>query len=125
MTPLDLPDGKPPLAKEFSTAQLMARIVDRCIDTDDGGSLALAFYPAQMVEVRIEEGGGQREISAAYWLVSAEYGREASDSPMAGAAINGTGPTLRLALEQAGDDARLWRSDLKYVAEVEKEQHGG
>lgn len=120
--PLDLPDGKPPLAKEFATAQLMARIVDRCIDTNEGGSLAIALIPAQPSRPDADD---QPANAAAHWLVSAEYGSEASDSPMVGAAIYGTGPTLRVALEQAGDDARLWRSDIKVAAEVEKEAHSG
>jgi hypothetical protein len=115
MSPLDLPDGRPPLAREFSEAQLMHRIVTNCIAAQ-GGALGVSFIPERTRE------GSDAKVEA-HWMVGAEYGREAPDSPMAGAAIYGTGLTLRAALEQAGDDARLWRSDAKVAAEVEKESH--
>lgn len=45
------------------------------------------------------------------WSVMAEYGSEADDSPMAGAAVYGMGGSLRAALMPAGDDAGLWQAD--------------
>jgi hypothetical protein len=45
------------------------------------------------------------------WSVMAEYGSEAADSPMAGAAVYGMGGSLRAALMPAGDDAGLWEAD--------------
>lgn len=77
--------------------------------------------------VRAGAGGGRVRAGQARLLVGRRRvrGTEAEDSPMAGAAIYGTGLTLRAALEQAGDDARLWRSDIKVGVEAEKEAHGG
>lgn len=136
MAPLDLPDGRPPLAKEFSEAQLMHRIA--MLLGGVGGSMRVVFVPGygeQRCDCRpsLGDDGYQHKAACAsnqpfkeaYWSVGAEYGTEAEDSPMAGAAIYGTGDTLRAALEQAGDDARLWRSDIKVGVEAEKEAHGG
>jgi hypothetical protein len=45
------------------------------------------------------------------WSVMVEYGVEAPDSPMAGAATYGLAGTLRGALMRAGADAGLWEYD--------------
>lgn len=59
----------------------------------------------ETITTRLEhEGGGHLGVAyidhRAEWLVAVEWGQEAEDSPMAGAASYGTGDTLEQALDQ-------------------------
>lgn len=78
----------PPPAKELSTALIMERLAKH-VEQAGGGVFGMA----------LRENGK--------WVVSAEFGREAPDSPMAGGAAYGLDKDLRRALETAAHDCRI------------------
>lgn len=78
-------------AKEVSTAQMMEMIA-KYVEEAGGGGFAM---------VQREQNG---EMS---WIVSAEFGSEAPDSPMVGGAAYGLDKDLRRALEVAAHDCGL------------------
>lgn len=82
----------PPPAREVSTGQMM-RLLAAYVENAGEGFLGMAFRPKD---------GADR------WVVTAEFGREAPDSPMVGGAAYGVAGDLREALEVAGSDCGLW-----------------
>lgn len=77
---------------------------DRAEDVPTNGMLV------RLLDATVGKQGGTFGLSHkddGSWIVSAEYGREAPDSPMVGAAAYGLG-SLREALTIAGIDAGLW-----------------
>jgi len=85
---MNAPTASPP-AKELSTAQIMERLAKH-VEQAGGGVFAMV----------LKQGGGE-------WVVSAEFGQEAPDSPMAGGAAYGLDGDLRRALETAAHDCRI------------------
>lgn len=96
--------GKEPAAHYYTNAML-AVLVHHTVGKEQG-QLSIVHNDRSEGEFGSEEMPGSRE-----WRVGAEYGREAEDSPMAGAATYGVGDTLRAALMMAGSDAGLWIND--------------
>lgn len=80
-----------PKASDMSTDAMFVALMRRLIEPN-GGAMGIA-----------KKDNGE-------WVVSAEYGKEAPDSPMVGAATYGLGG-LRKALRVAGIDAGLWTED--------------
>lgn len=80
-------------AAHWTTAMMLWALINRTIDASGQGSLMVG---------KKEDGN---------WVVAAEYGREAEDSPMAGAAVYGAGETAREGIMQAGADVKLWVFD--------------
>jgi hypothetical protein len=90
-----MPATQAPPAREFSTAQIMERLAKH-VEGAGGGVFGMA----------LKESGE--------WVVSAEFGREAPDSPMVGGAAYGHGE-LRQALETAAADCGLLAKEQTYV----------
>lgn len=80
--------GAPPRARDFTDDQIAGALA-RYVERAGGGVLGIVC----------KEGGE--------WVVSAEFGKEAPDSPMAAGAAYGLGNTLRRALEVAAHDCGL------------------
>jgi hypothetical protein len=88
----EVASGKEPAA-HFYTNAMLASLTHHTVGKNGGG-----------LSVDHDEVKGR-------WHVGAEYGREAPDSAMAGAATYGQGSTLREALMVAGADCGLWIND--------------
>jgi len=77
-------------AKEVSTADMVEMI------------LRYVEYLGGIVAFVRKDSDGTNE-----WVIAAEFGKEAEDSPMVGGGAYGSGPDLRVAVEQVASDCGL------------------